>query len=210
MSLYPRKKIQYKKKKPSLPKQIKSKKPYNKYIEQVHYFKVHTSAFSPLTIDNISKKYEAYNFSLADLTNAATYASLFDSYKILGVEFCFMPQQTANISLGDINNAWGNTRFFSAIDYTDSGSVTSIGEIQEYNTCIATPALQVHKRFIVPKINDSSSAYNVPGSPWLNTSSTSTNYFGLKIAVDEMQSSTTTTMDYTVECTYWMCFKNAK
>jgi hypothetical protein len=115
---------------------------------------------------------------------------------------------TQNISLGSINNANAAARFFSAIDYNDGAAPTAVNDIRQYQSCKMTPILRQHKRVIFkPKIVDGS-GYTV--TPWLSTSNINTDYFGLKVAVDPMTSSSAVNMVYFVEAKYYMSFKDVK
>lgn len=161
-----------------------------------------------VTISNISDTFGAYDFSLNDVPNSAEFTDLFDMYKINCVKITFLPQQTQSVSIGAVNNPDASARFYSAIDYNDSSIPSAITDIQEYQTCKVTPILKQHKRIIYkPKIALSNI---VTMSPWLATSTPSVNYHGLKIAVEAMSSSTTTSMTYSIECKYYMSFKNVK
>ena len=115
---------------------------------------------------------------------------------------------TENVSLTSLNNALANARFFSAIDYTDATAPTTIDQLREYSTCKMTPILKTHKRVIYkPKILDSSS-YTL--SPWISCDSPSVNYFGLKIGVEPMGSTSVTSMDFSIEAVFYMSFKNVR
>lgn len=183
---------------------------YNKQPKnQIYYFKRFTGNFGSMTIDNINTTLVAFNFSLNDLPSYTDFTNLYDCYKINAIRMTFLPQQTESVSLGSINNPNASARFFSVLDYNDSSALASVDAAREYQSCQFTPILQKHERYFKPKIMDSASVYN-PVSPWISTTSPSTNYFGLKVAVEPMDSSTTTTMEYTVECVYYMSFKNVK
>uniref|UniRef100_UPI004047B36E hypothetical protein n=1 Tax=Polynucleobacter sp. TaxID=2029855 RepID=UPI004047B36E len=113
-----------------------------------------------------------------------------------------------SISTGSINNPNASARFFSAIDYNDGTAPTSLDELRQYQSCKVTPILRTHKRIIFkPKILDTN-GYSV--SPWMTTANTTANYFGLKVAVEPMDATSTTTMIYTVEAKFYMSFKQVK
>jgi len=182
---------------------------YNRRGQKVYMFKRMTGIFGQLTISNINDTFDGYNFSLSDLPNVTEFTSLYDVYKINAVKIVFIPQMTQNISLSTVNNAAANARFFSAIDYTDSTGPTSMDQLRQYQSCKYTSCLRTHKRYFKPRIMDSGAAYN-PGKPWIATSSPNVNYFGLYIGVEPMSASVTPTMAYSIECTYYVSFKNVK
>lgn len=179
----------------------------NKRGQKLYLFKRFCD-FGALTISNITGTGAAYNFSLSDLPNYTEFTALYDSYKINAVKITFRPQQTQSISIGAVNNPNASSRFMSAIDYNDGTAPTSMDEIRQYQSCKVTGILKPHSRYIFkPKIltTDSFSM-----SPWLSTSVPNTNYFGLKLWVEPMDSTSTTSMDYTVECKYYLSFKMVK
>ena len=179
---------------------------YNKRGQRIYRFVRYTSGLGTFIANNILASYGGYNFSLNDLPNVTEFTSLFDMYKINAIKISFIPQMTENISATSANNPYANTRFFSAIDYNDSSTPTTIDELRQYSTCKYTPILKTHTRMIYkPKILDSSS-YSV--SPWMSTASPSANYFGLKVGVEPTQSTVTTSFEYKIEAKFYMSFKN--
>lgn len=161
-----------------------------------------------LTLTSGSSTFAGFDFSLNDLPNNSEFTALYDNYKINAVKISFIPQQDANVSLSLANNAIANARFFSAIDYTDSSGPVTINELREYKTVKWTSLLRTHTRYIYkPKILDSS-GFSV--APWMATTSSAANYFGLKIAIEDIQSTGITSFTYKIECKYYLSFKNVK
>lgn len=164
--------------------------------------------YGELTISNAVNTYAAYNFSLSDLPNYTEFTSLYDMYKVNAVKITFIPQVTQSVSSGTVNNPNASSRFFSAIDYNDGTAPTSLDDLRQYQTCRMTPILRQHRRFIMkPKILDSN-GFSI--SPWMTTASATANYYGLKIAVEPMDSTSTTTMMYTIEAKFYLSFKQVK
>lgn len=180
---------------------------YSKRGQKLFLFKRFCD-YGELTISNSTNTYASYNFSLVDLPSYTEFTSLYDMYKINAVKLTFLPQVTNSISSGTVNNPNASSRFFSVIDYNDGSAPTSIDELRQYHSCRMTPILRKHKRYIMkPKILDSN-GFSI--SPWMSTASPSANYYGLKIAVEPMDSTSTTTMIYTVEAKIYMSFKQVK
>lgn len=179
-----------------------------KYSTDVlYYFKRHVD-YGELTISNTVNTYTVYNFSLSDLPNSAEFTGLFDMYKVTAVKVTFLPQQTQSISIGTINNPNASSRFFSVIDYNDGTAPSSIDELRQYQTCQFTSVLKPHTRYIPkPKILDTN---GFAISPWMSTASPNANYFGLKVAVEPMDSTSTLSMIYTVEVEMYLVFKQVK
>lgn len=181
---------------------------YSKRGQKIFLYKRHTGIFGVIQAQASLETFGALNFSLNDLPNYTEFTNLYDMYKINCVKVTFWPQQTISNSLGSVNNPAGNARFFSAIDYNDGTQPTSVDELREYQSCKFTTVLKPHKRVIFkPKILDTSS-YSI--SPWMSTASPSSNYFGLKYAIEAISSTNTPQMAYSVECKYYMSFKNVK
>lgn len=185
----------------------KTSKKNIKLAKKVSYFTRHC-ALVDFTISNTVFTYASFNFSLNDLPNYSEFTSLYDMYKLNAVKITFLPQMTENVSSGSINNPYANTRFMSAIDYNDGTPPSSANEIREYQSYKMTPILKRHTRYIrKPKLLDSN-GFSI--SPWMSTAFPSPNYYGLKVAVEPMSSTSTLTMSYTVECKYYVSFKNVK
>lgn len=172
-------------------------------------YKRFTGVFGSLQLNNISETYAGYNFSLSDLPNYTEFTALYDMYKINRVKISFLPQQTISNSLSTVSNAAAYARFFSVIDTNDATAPTSIDQLREYESCKYTTIHRRHKRYFKPRITDSGNVYT-PGNPWIATSSPNVNYFGLKVAAEAIDSTVSTTMDYTIECKYYLSFRNVK
>lgn len=180
---------------------------YSKKGQKLYLYKRHCD-YGELTISNITATYGAYNFSLADLPNYTEFTSLYDQYKINCVKLTFLPQMNTSVSIGTINNPNASARFFSAIDYNDGSTPTSSDDIRQYQSCKVTPILRIHKRVIFkPKILDTN-GFSI--APWMSTATPSANYFGLKYAIEAMDSTSTLSMTYTVEAVFYMSFKQVK
>jgi len=182
---------------------------YSKRGQKLYLYKRFVG-LGTISVSNSIPTYGSYDFSLNDLPNYSELQSLYDMYKINCVKLTFLPQQTQSISIGSINNPNASARFFSVIDYNDNGTPTSVNELRQYQSCKFTSILRPHKRVIFkPRIQDNGQTYS-PGSPWVNTSAADQNYFGLKYAIEAMESTTTTSMEYTVEAKYYLSFKCVK
>lgn len=184
------------------------RKRYSKKTGQRIYRFTRHATYAPLIIQSVTETVYAQDFSLNDVWNYTEFTNLYDMYKICAVKIIFTPQQTVSNSLSSINNANASTRFYSAIDYNDAATVT-VAQIREYQTCKMTPILKRHKRFIYPKIMDYNLTYN-PGKPWITCGAPAVNYYGLKCSIEPMDSSSTTSMEYSVEAKFYLMFKNVK
>jgi len=179
-------------------------------MNKVYYFTRYMigNQLGTVDINNINPTYFGFNFSLQDVAGYTEFTALYDMYKINAVKIVFLPQITQNISLGSINNPEANARFYTALDFNDATAPTSVDAIKEYKTCRYTPILRAHKRYIYkPKILDTN-GFSI--NPWMSTTNTTANFYGIKGAVEPMFSTTTTDMSYTIECKFYLAFKNVK
>lgn len=212
MAYYRRRRPSYRRKRPTRGRTYRRKfrrgTRYNKRGQKVYLFKRHCD-FGELTLSNITNTYQGYYFDLSQVPNNNEFTDLYDQYKINAVKITFLPSQTMSNSLSSVNNAQGYVRFFSAIDYNDSSAPTSIDELRQYQSCKYTTVYRKHTRYIRPKVTDRGSTYT-PGNPWINTTAPTQQYFGLKVAVEPIDSTGVTSMIFTVEVKFYMSFKNVK
>lgn len=179
---------------------------YNKRGQKLYLFKRFVD-FGLLNVQSLTPTFQALTFRLNQLPNSGEFTALYDEYRINAVKISFIPQQTQSVSIGSINNP-SNVRFFSAIDYNDAGLPTSVDDLRQYQTAKYTSIFRTHKRYIYkPKIVDNSSTVR---TAWIATTSPATLHYGLKIAVEPMLSSTTTSLDFRVECKFYMSFRQVK
>lgn len=194
--------------KKSYRRRFRKRTTFNRRGQRKFLYTRYSAAFGTLSILPGASSLAAYQFSLNDVPNYTEFTSLYDMYKINAVKVSFIPQQDANVSLSPVNNAIANARFFSAIDYNDATAPTTVDELREYKSAKWTTILRTHTRYIhKPKILDGS-GYSI--SPWMATTSPSTNYYGLKVAVEDTQATITTGFIYKIECKFYMSFKQVK
>ncbi|AUM61706.1 capsid [uncultured virus] len=189
----------------------KYRRPYRysrKTGQKVYLYKRHCD-FGEINVSNLTGAQGSYIFKLSQLPSVAEFTNLYDTYKINAVKLVFLPQQTQSVSIGSINNANAAARFFSVLDYNDNSVPLGPDELREYQSCKYTPILRPHKRYFKPRIQDRGSSYT-PGRPWINCTSPDQEYFGLKYAIEPIDSSTTTSMIYTVEAKFYLSFKQVK
>lgn len=175
--------------------------------ERLHYVK-RTVDYGTLLGDNINPSYGTYNFSINDVPNYTELTALYDQYKICGVRFRLFPKQTQCTSL-DLATQPRNARILTAIDYTDSTSPISISEVREFETCKVDSILDRVERYVKhPKYVLSS---NIVTDDWCPTSNTTVNWLGIKYAIEPIGStSATRSQEWSVEATFYLCFKNIK
>lgn len=174
-----------------------------KIKQPVHYFKRHVDR-GTLTSDGTgTETFGTFTFTLQDVPGYTEFTNLYDSYKIVAVKIMFLPIYD-NTNSG-INYSIFYERMMSVIDFNDNTTPSSLSELREYRNCKVTPNNKIHKRYFYPKMLLDGIA---TVSPWLETSTTSTNYYGIKYGWE--QATGETASRWRVECVYYMKFKSSK
>ncbi len=138
-----------------------------------------TSGLYDVVTDGVNPAFYGFNFSLNDVPGFNEATALFQTYCIEQVEVWFRPEYTVLSDASTLSNS-ANVDFYSAIDTVDSTAPTSVAAIQEYQSCAHTGITFNHYRKIKPAyLMDNI----VPTCARLSTSSPSTNWYGLKVAV---------------------------
>lgn len=154
-------------------------------------------------------------FKLSDVPVPTDFTNLYDQYRIKAVKVNFIPvtNVTFRQSIGDlavVGTAFSD-RFFTVFDLNDATNPTSINAMREYKDCKWSPYTRIHKRFCYPKPLYEMSG-NIPAtgkSPWIPTSSTNVDYYGIKWGFEHPTSIATGTY-FTIECKYYMQFRGPK
>jgi len=122
-------------------------------------------------------------FALSNVANAASYANVFDQYRLVGVRISFMP---ASVSGG---GAPVQFPIYTAIDYDDSAT-TPISSLLQYDTLKVGSSDAYFERSLTPQVSFpvySGSAFTNFASAskrtWLDAANTGTPYYGVKIGI---------------------------
>lgn len=200
---------------PAAKKASKFRKKYKKQAierplsnNRVHLIRRHVDGYS-IPLVGAASTAQGFNFSLNDVPGASDFTNLYDQYKICAVHMKFYPSQTQSTTLNPAERANANARFLSCIDYTDAVAPTTADEVRQYESCEVTPILEPHERFIKHPLYQNNSGQNV--GDWVGTSSSSLNWFGLRIFIEPCNATgTNSTLTYHLEMIYYLCFKNVK
>lgn len=169
--------------------------------QPVQYFKrtVYLPAFIvSSTVTNIPF---VNSFSLADVPNATEFTTLYDQYKITGVQFKLYPR------FNSVDQNLSGGRVWTVLDYDDSNLPGSINELCQYQNVKCTNVSQIHSRFLKPKFNLTTGSANVPQSKfWIDVASTSVPYRGIKGILEP----TSTSVAYDCKLTYYLAMKNVR
>lgn len=160
-------------------------------------------------------------FSLNDVDQKATFAALFDIYKLCFVKVEFMPRQNAfpaqvpgNINLG---------RLYTVIDY--DGQVPTPGSVvafRQYETCREVESFKRIKLVLKPRFSNITNSFSVStpyhyssNRGWVDTIESdgtpdSTVWYGVFYLLAQGVAAQTILSVYDIKCTYYLAFKNVK
>lgn len=133
-----------------------------------------------LTSSTIATTFGSFNFTLSDVNDAASLASVFDQYRIKMVEVLFIPGQNAQTS------ATGATGIFtSVIDYDDDNVLTSAPQAMDYSSAITTSGYEEQRRVFKPHValavyNGAFTGYANQADQWLDCADTGVRHYGVK------------------------------
>lgn len=183
-------------------------------------------ATSPLTLTctlATDNKFAEY-FSLDKVQNYTEFTNLYDQFQITGVQVMFqlITNPDASTSEGSTNQAQAANwypKLWYCRDYDDSNTntVADLKQRPEARMRVLRPN-SIFKVFIKPKASIqlyngvSATGYGIANKMWLDVSSSSTPYYGLKYVVDLNGIAATANYPFKVlvEYKYWIRFKNPR
>jgi len=136
---------------------------------------VFASAFATSTS---TPTFGAIAFNLQNVNQYSALQLIFDQYRLSDIEVWLVPQVSEAVS-----SASGT--LYSVIDLDDSVALTSVSQFGDYSNAVFTPVKTGHYRHFQPHVAIAaysgafSSFANVP-SPWIDTSSSTVQHFGIK------------------------------
>jgi len=147
------------------------------------YDVVQSITFSAFASDSVVETKGAINFALAQLNDFSSYQEIFDLYRIAMVEITFRPR--ANMNTSGTANYCG--MLYSAVDLTDSTTIAST-KLNEYPGVVKTEAIKEQIHTFVPSIavaaySGAFTSYMNVSAPWIETSSSSVQHYGIKYAL---------------------------
>lgn len=163
--------------------------------------------------------YGQISFCLADLSQATTFSSLFDRYRIEKVMLRVTTRNSATQLFNIASPNQAMPTFYCAIDRDDSSPLSTINSISEYDNSIATPGNLSFDVELIPSVvstiaNASSTATSSvikrSDEQWLDIAATTIPHFGVKWAVGPLQATSTSVWYWDVEAWYVVSFKNTR
>jgi len=154
-----------------------------------------------------------YQFQLDQLPNYAEFTALFDAYRINCVVVRFNAMNTVFKGETDENNADTPT-VYAAIDYNGASAPGSADEMKQYANVNVFPMYQarsfkIRPRLAIPVYRDgATSAYIQQPRQWIDCNYADVPHYGLRVWIQAGQFRNA--FKTTVECTYYMTFRNLK
>lgn len=152
----------------------------------------------------------ALQFRAFDLDNWASFAALFDQYKLERVKIHLLPTYT-EITDTAVTPV-GNTPYIQyAPDYDDLVAPTSEAYLRQYNTCKEVQVVKPIKITIIPRVETtavSSSGIVASGNTrlWLDTSTSKIFHYGLKMGFLSAQYA----VQMKIYAEYFIAFRNVR
>jgi len=154
-------------------------------------------------------------FEMTDVDQSASFAGVFDQYRIDKIEVKITPEMNA---LNDVNVASPNATnpmIYVALDFDDANTPTSLAYIRQYDNVQSavyadggffitilpsfTPALWSGGAF---------TAYAVERAGWIDASNLSVPHFGLKGCITALTAGSTQQVNWYLTAKYFMSFRN--
>jgi hypothetical protein len=125
--------------------------------------------------------FTAITVSFSQVDQYVSLTNVFDQYRIMEVEIWLIPQISASVSSSHVGE------YFTVLDYDDSANLTSIGQAQDYESCISSPVTYGHYRRFTPHAasalyTSTFTGYGNVTSPWIDTASSNVSHYGVKVA----------------------------
>jgi hypothetical protein len=170
------------------------------------YNLIQTGNTSSLVSSASGPAYASLYLTLSQLDQYTSLVAVFDQYRIKAVEISFRPR------ISQESAASANTGLFcTVIDVDDAASLTSFAQAEDYQTALVGRGFECQTRTFKPHAamalySGSFSGYGNTESPWIDSSSSTVQHYGVKTAWTITDSAYT--IDYT--CRYWLQFKNVR
>jgi hypothetical protein len=156
------------------------------------------TATSLISASAVAEVDGAISFTLNTLTGYTSMTSLFDQYRIVGVQLQFLPSQNSYTAAAGA--------IFTAFDYDDATPVV-LSTLYQRQTLKATPAGVYFERSLKPRIalaayaGAFTSFANV-GDVWIDSASPAVVYYGLKYGIPATASAPSWTVKqrYMIQC----------
>lgn len=169
-----------------------------------------------ITASNGGPVFASYQFTLGDIQQAATFSSLFDQYMIEEVQFIVVPR--SNAIAYNLNSATtqANPFLYICVDRDDNTNLGTVADIQQYDNVIQCNAVTGAVVMLKPSIatalwaGGAFSGYSISGPKWIDIANTNVPHYGVKIACQPVQATSTETISWDIELRYRIAFRNTR
>lgn len=158
----------------------------------------------------------AIEFKLDDLSQVATFSSLFDQYRIDRVHLRIRPKNTAFFLASVASPNQASPDILLVADFDDSTAPASSSELKQYQNVVIMNGGDSLDAIIEPSLTPAIysggafSGYGVENSRWLDIANTSIPHYGVKFAVTALQATATYSYQWDVEAWYQVSFRNVR
>jgi len=153
-----------------------------------------------------------YSFALSDLPQSATFAALFDQYKIDYVVIHFLPRGNMNQNSAT-NNAQMGT-YLTAIDLDDTANISTEDALRQFQTCKEMSMLKATSVGLKPHVAIAAysgavfTSFANKGNQWIDSANLGVPHYGVRTMV----SATANNVDvyFDVRAEYYFSCKNVR
>jgi len=156
-------------------------------------------------------------FELQDLDQVSSFTSLFDQYRIDKVHVIFRTRNPGTFVANTSTANQGIPSVLVVIDRDDATVLTSLAAAREYDNVTEFSAEQSCSVMLEPSVTPamyavgSFSGYAVARTGiWLDAANTNIPHYGLKFVITALNSSTTSSWFWDIECYYYLSFRNVR
>lgn len=188
-------------------------------LQPVQHFKRSVYLAGNIVSSVTSDTFGALSFTLSQVPNNVEFTSLYDQYRINGIKWTLIPRGniaditptgTAGVFQGQ------STGVFTALDYDDATTPTSVNQLMEYQNVKMTRAHQMHSRYFKPRYNlagvenlGTGLITNIKNTKagWLDCDKITVPHFGIKYC---LQQNVNYALQYDVKVDFYLSFKNVR
>jgi hypothetical protein len=157
-----------------------------------------------LTTSTVANTFVSITATLSSLNDYASYAAVFDQYRIMGMKCTFMPGSAAALA-----TTFGHVH--TVVDYDDNTSITP-AQALDYPNCLVSNLGDTQVRAFRPHVALAAYAGGVFTSfanaegQWIDCTSSGVVHYGLKVAVNP----TSVAVNFDSIVSVWIQFRNPR
>jgi len=153
---------------------------FMKVRTNVPFHVVQTSSAGTIASSTTVPSLYAFYFALSGVDQYASWAAVFDQYRIRSLEVWTQPRQTITSGVS-VNPGVLST----AVDYDDANSPATTGELYDYENALIGNGISVHYHRFHPHAAIATYAgaftsYGNVESPWIDAASVTVQHYGIK------------------------------